>query len=115
MQIRTGRSNCVSRTAKQGFRYRRQRGWQSTVLPAQEREPVVKSHVDRFVSRREQRSEPGQKARMDDARERIEPLDEALVGRFPASDPARRRASATWPADQAVSRTGSGPRRSSSR
>ncbi|WP_085897407.1 NADH dehydrogenase ubiquinone Fe-S protein 4 [Limimaricola soesokkakensis] len=70
-----------------GLLYCRQRGWQPIVLPAQEREPVLKSNAERFVSERKPRSGPGHEARTDDARAGIEPLDEALIGSFPASDP----------------------------
>lgn len=70
-----------------GLRYCRQRGWQPIVLPAQEREPVLKSYAERFVSKRKSGSGPGHEARTDDPRTGIEPLDEALIGSFPASDP----------------------------
>ncbi|MGR3732857.1 MAG: NADH dehydrogenase ubiquinone Fe-S protein 4 [Limimaricola soesokkakensis] len=70
-----------------GLRFCRQRGWQPIVLPAPEREPVLKSYAERFVSERTPRSGPGHEARTDDARAGIEPLDKALVGSFPASDP----------------------------
>ncbi|MGR3464591.1 NADH dehydrogenase ubiquinone Fe-S protein 4 [Limimaricola sp.] len=70
-----------------GLRYCRQRGWQPIVLPAQAREPVMKSYADRFVSKREARSEPDHEARVGDTRDRIAPLDEALIDSFSASDP----------------------------
>ncbi|WP_341212924.1 NADH dehydrogenase ubiquinone Fe-S protein 4 [uncultured Limimaricola sp.] len=70
-----------------GLRYCKQRGWQPIVLPAQDREPVMKSCADRFASKHKPRSEPGPLARGDDTRAKFEPLDEALIGNFPASDP----------------------------
>ena len=70
-----------------GLRYCRQRGWQPMAMPAQECKPVSKSYAERFVSERQPRSGPGYKARVDETRDRIEPLDAALIDSFPASDP----------------------------
>ena len=80
-----------------GLRYCRQRGWQPIVLPAQEREPVLKSYTERFVSRQKPRSGLGHEARTDDTQARIAPPDQALIDSFPAGDPRPLRAGRIGP------------------